>query len=86
METASGVFWLFAWPVLMGLAAVGVLLAIKITRRREGSVDPGMTDSVPVRPLSAVDARRMQHRYVLVAGAVLVTLLLLGFLFGGASW
>lgn len=86
MDTASGVFWLFAWPVLMALAAVGLLLAIKITRRRQGTVDPSMSGMVPVRPLSAVDARRMQHRYVLAAGAILLMLLLLGVLFGGASW
>jgi hypothetical protein len=86
METASGVFWLFAWPVLMALAAVGALLLIKITRRRQGTVHPEMTASVPVRPLAAADARRMLRRYAWSVGAVLAILLVLAAIYGGATW
>lgn len=79
-------FWLIAWPLLLGLGAVGALLFIKTARRRQAMRDPAYTDLVPARPLSAADALRMRRRYLWVAGVVLVALLLLGTLIGGAGW
>lgn len=86
MDPTLNAFWLLAWPLLMGLAAVGGLLWIKIHRRREGTTHPGMTGAVPVRPLSAADARQMARRYLWVAALLVMALILLGVLFGGATW
>jgi len=79
-------FWLIAWPLLLGLGAVGALLFIKTTRRRQAMHNPAYTDVVPARPLSAADAARMRRRYLWIAGVLLLSLLLAGTLIGGASW
>lgn len=70
--------WLMiALALLMGLAAVGVVLAIKIQRRRQGASPPGVAAAVPVRPMSDAQARRMQRRYLAVALVILAGLGLL---------
>ena len=62
---------LVAWPVVMGLAAVGVVLWIKTRRRVQGTRDPRYTDAVPVNPMAPEHARRLRRRYRVVAGVVL---------------
>lgn len=73
-------FWTLAGPVLMGLAAVGAVLLIKITRRRQATRSGQLGGTVPANPLSATDARRMSHRYgvaaAIVAGLVIVAAIL----------
>lgn len=77
-----------AGPLLMGLVAVGVLLSIKIARRREATRAatagrrPGVGDAVPARPLSRKDAATMMRRYLWSAVAVMVAFLLALFLMG----
>ncbi len=73
-------YWLLAAPILMGLLAVGAVLFIKITRRRQAMRDRAFTDAVPAKPLSQHDARRMARRYLWVAAAIVVVLVL-GLLF-----
>ena len=62
---------LVAWPVVMGLAAVGVVLWIKTRRRVQGTRDPRYTDAAPVNPMAPEHARRLRRRYRVVAGVVL---------------
>lgn len=63
-----------AGPLLMGLFAVGVVLSIKIARRRGATRSGSLGGTVPANPLSAADARRMIRRYAVVA-ALLVGVL-----------
>jgi hypothetical protein len=70
---------LIAWPVLMGLAAVGIVILIKTRRRLQGTRDPRHTDAVPVNPMSPDDARRLRRRYLLIAGTVATVLVLASF-------
>ncbi|WP_133164369.1 hypothetical protein [Solimonas fluminis] len=78
METAAAI----AGPLLMGLVAVGVLLSIKIARRREAtrSASAGRAsrvgETVPAQPLSRQDAAAMIRRYVWSAAAIVAALLL----------
>lgn len=67
-------FWVMAVPILMGLAAVGALLFIKIARRRQATSTGHLGGTVPANPLSHADARKMSRRYG-VAAAVVVALL-----------
>ncbi len=75
-------------PLLMGLVAVGVLLSIKIARRREAARAatagrrPGVGDAVPARPLSQKDGAAMIRRYLWSAVAVMAAYLLALFLMG----
>jgi hypothetical protein len=70
---------LIAWPVLMGLAAVGIVILIKTRRRLQGTRDPRHTDAVPVNPMSPDHARRLRRRYLFIAGAVVTGLAVAGF-------
>ena len=67
---------LVAGPILMALAAVGVLILIKTRRRLQGTRDARYTSAVPVNPMSAGHARRLRRRYLLLAGAVAAGLVL----------
>lgn len=75
-------------PLLMGLAAVGILLSIKIARRRDATRAatagrrPGVGEAVPARPLSQKDAAAMIRRYLWAASAIMVAILLAVFLMG----
>lgn len=84
---ASG-FAAIAAPLLMGLVAVGVLLSIKIARRRDATRaatagrQPSVGDAVPARPLSQKDAAAMMRRYLWSAAAIMAAFLLGLFLMG----
>jgi hypothetical protein len=67
---------LIVGPIVMGLAAVGVLILIKTRRRLQGTRDSRYTDVVPVNPMSAEHARRVRQRYLLIAGIVAAGLVL----------
>jgi len=67
-------FAAIAWPIVMGVIAVGAMLSIKIIRRRQGRRDPSGTGVVPVRPLSAEDARKMFRRYGYAAAGIATVL------------
>ncbi|MDM4768880.1 hypothetical protein [Solimonas sp. SE-A11] len=75
-------------PLLMGLVAVGVLLSIKIARRRQATraadagYKPGIGEAVPARPLSQKDAATMMRRYLWSAAAILAAALLAFLLMG----
>jgi hypothetical protein len=68
-------FWMVAGPIVMGLAAVGAVLFIKITRRRQATRAGQLGGAVPANPLSAADARRMRRRYGVAAAVVAGVLL-----------
>lgn len=56
-------FCAVAFPILMALVAIGVLLRIKITRRLQPHARNAIDQTVPADPLSAHDARVMWRRY-----------------------
>ncbi|EIT71754.1 MULTISPECIES: hypothetical protein [Hydrocarboniphaga] len=56
-------FCAIAFPILMALVAIGVLLRIKITRRLQPHASNAIDRTVPAEPLSAHDARAMWRRY-----------------------
>lgn len=65
--------------VVGALLAVGAVLLIKITRRRQatrGDSDPSLPTGVPARPMSQAHADRLLRRYVWSAGAVLALVLM----------
>jgi hypothetical protein len=78
-------FWTLAGPVLMGLAAVGAVLWIKITRRRQATQSGPFGGAVPANPLSAADARRMSRRYGMVAGVLVLLIVLAAILASSAK-
>lgn len=68
-----------AMAVIGALLAVGAVLLIKITRRRQGSrgvSDPNLQTGVPTRPMSKTHADRLLRRYAWSAAAVLAVLLI----------
>jgi hypothetical protein len=72
--------WLLvAWPVLMGLVAVGALLLIKTVRRTQGTRDPRYTEVVPVKPMSPLHAQRLRRRYAVAAAIIAVLLIVAAF-------
>ncbi|WP_348675738.1 hypothetical protein [uncultured Abyssibacter sp.] len=73
MESA---LWLLVLPVLGALIAVGCLLLIKITRRRQATRSGNSSDVVPANPMSAEQARMITRRYAIAVGIVLVALIL----------
>lgn len=73
-ELSFARFCAIAFPILMALAAIGVLLRIKITRRLQPHTRNTIDQTVPADPLSADDARTMWRRYwwsVIVALALI---------------
>ncbi len=70
--------WLIALPVLGALAAVGCLLLIKVTRRRQATRSGESSEVVPANPMSREQAKTITRRYVAVA--VVVTIGVLGLL------
>lgn len=70
--------WLIALPVLGALAAVGCLLLIKVTRRRQATRSGESSEVVPANPMSREQAKTIPRRYVAVA--VVVTIGVLGLL------
>lgn len=76
METQA--FLMIAMPVLMGLIAIGALLAIKIARRRQAPAGGNVATAVPTRPMSAEHAATLRRRYDAVAGLILAGLAVLG--------
>jgi hypothetical protein len=77
METQA--FLMIAMPVLMGLVAIGAVLAIKITRRRQasGHATDDVATAVPATPMSSQHANRLWRRYGAGAGAILIALAVL---------
>lgn len=71
-------FYLIAGPVLLGLAAAGAVLFIKITRRRQATRSGQFGGAVPARPMSAAHARRLSRRYAAAAALVAGALAALG--------
>lgn len=60
-----------AGPLLMAVVAIGVLLFIKISRRRQSR--PQSHDAlVPVTPMSTAQARRLTRGYLLVLALIVV--------------
>lgn len=71
-------FLLVAIPVIGALAAVGAVLAIKISRRRQQGAAYGRGTAVPVTPMSRERAAALIRRYGIGVGLVLALLLLYG--------
>lgn len=72
-------YFAIAIPTLMALAAVGVVLSLKVARRRGTLVDTsGVAHAVPARPLSDDDAKRMMQRYFWSAGVIVAVLVIVG--------
>ncbi len=63
-STDQALFLSIAAPVLMGVVAVGALLFIKISRRRQRGQSHDA--AVPVVPMSAGQARRLIRGYLWV--------------------
>jgi hypothetical protein len=76
----ASVLMALAAPLLMGLAAIGILLSIKIARRRQATRDATaghpspVGDAVPARPLSQRDAAVMVRRYLWSAAVIAAAL------------
>lgn len=73
------------WVVLMALAAVGVVLFIKITRRRQGGPRHGVGVAVPVNPMSAEHASRLQRRYLWAVATVVSVILVFALVLAAAD-
>jgi hypothetical protein len=71
-------FWLVALPIVMAFIAAGAVLGIKVTRRRQATRSGDLGGTVPARPLSAADARRMLWRYGVTAALVAAVLVAVG--------
>ena len=69
--------WLIALPVLGALAAVGCLLLIKVTRRRQATRSGESSEDVPANPMSREQAKTITRRYALASALVLIGLLIL---------
>ena len=69
--------WLIAQPVLGALAAVGCLLLIKVTRRRQATRSGESSEVVPANPMSREQAKTITRRYALASALVLIGLLIL---------
>lgn len=81
METQYALVQL-AMIVIAGVLAVGAVLLIKITRRRQaarGLSNPALPTGVPTRPMSREHADRLLRRYLWSVATVL-TLLAVGVL------
>lgn len=74
--TEEQTFVLVLWPVLMGLAAIGALLLIKVARRRDATHPPSgdVTEVVPARPLSAQRSARLLRNYLIAAVIIIAAL------------
>lgn len=59
-----------AIAILMGVAAAGVVLSIKIARRRNTVETHGIAYAVPARPLSREHAERMMRGYFWTAAMI----------------
>jgi len=78
-------FVILAMPVLIGLVGAGVLLMIKIRRRRDATKTQTLDGPVPADPLSYADADRMWKRYWTVSGSVVALLAIIGISLNAAS-
>ena len=77
---AALIFQMIATAVIAAVAAAGIVLLIKIERRREATRVGALGGDVPALPLSRTDARRMLRRYLTAVAVIVAAIVCAGLL------
>lgn len=83
LASTAAMLLIVSFALLSAIAAAGVVLTLKVARRRRAALHPeeaGFDTGVPATPLSAAQAQRWSQRYavaVVVGGATAALLIVL---------